>query len=165
MKRQLEGKEKLYFAIATVLYLLITFLTAAYLAGYILSGENQLSILTTVSGVIGFTIGLVFSAAILKWLVQFLGPNQDITFGFTLYIYVLANLGVIIISNVMMLLIGISRYLAYTDIFGYVESFLYASLISYLFYRFEIIGKNKAIKLASIIILVQVAFGIVSLFI
>lgn len=59
MKRQLEGKEKLYFAIATVLYLLITFLTAAYLAGYILSGENQLSILTTVSGVIGFTIGLV----------------------------------------------------------------------------------------------------------
>ena len=161
MKRMLTGKEKLYSIIITVAYLLLTLFIAVQLTGGLSLVVGELSAEAIVVGMFVFIIGLILGAGFLHILVGLLGPKQDPTFGFTFYLYILANLIVNVFSSILSFAIGIARYVAYENVWGYVESFLYVFIIAYLLYKYGIHECNKVIKLGVIIILIQVVFDLI----
>ncbi|MEY8370536.1 hypothetical protein AAK938_03205 [Aerococcaceae bacterium 50-4] len=168
MRRTLTQREKMYTVLLVIAFTVITILMSIFFVGNQFSriaNDDIMPVVTVMVAIVVVLMGISISGAIVHILVQLTKPKQDVSIGFTYYIFLIVNLVVSLFTFIVMVIVGAKQYLVYEEIFGYFTGLLSHILMAYLFYRYDIFTKKNAIKLVVyLIILGVISTAISSLF-
>lgn len=170
MKKVLNTKEKIYSIVLTIMTILLSIIINnktfdAFIGQSGIDPNVELgfsSIVPLVIITISSLIGLLFSSLILHLFIKVLKPQKETSYGLAYLIYVFTSTieNIVIIFSIYIL--GANIYLQYSTVFTLILGILGAIIIAGLYYRFDIVTRNKMFIIGVVITILNIALALVT---